>query len=136
LLGNGIQAPHVTAHHLQQADVPEAIRNNGQNSGLPFLLVDHLLRHDWHHTGDCIYTVRVFGDRFSGPVDRLEATYAGVRYALWQYWRARGNVRSTNVANYLAFAGRDKFHSTLMWPFLDTDEWLTYWRNRRASRRV
>ncbi|KAJ9110952.1 hypothetical protein QFC20_002718 [Naganishia adeliensis] len=74
LLGNGINTPRVIVHHLQQADIEEAISSHGQISGLPLLLVDHLIRHDWHHTGDCLNAVRIVGNGFRGPVERLKET--------------------------------------------------------------
>jgi hypothetical protein len=134
---NGFPHTNLTGDDIHSMEIEDAINNCGRVHGLPYLLVDHFVRHDWHAgTGDCLYTVQTPVGRHRAPAEGLEERFSGVRYAVWSYWGMRGNVRRSNIQRYITTFGLNSFYSTLMWPWLEDEIWLALWRNRRDSRRV
>jgi hypothetical protein len=137
LISNGIIDLQVTAHQLHQAEIEGAISNFGRISGQEYVLVENIIRHDWHHaSNDCLYTLSLPSGRVRGTAENLEERFAGVRYAVWQYWGNRGYVRQHNVRRYLDAFPRPSFYQTILWPFPENEEWLQLWEERRVSRRA
>lgn len=125
----------ITAHDLRDSQVTEALSNNGCLNGMPYLLAENIIRHDWHKiTGDCIYTVRMHGGPPRANATELEANYAGVPYTIWEYWGQRTRVREAHVTRYVHAFGVDGFHRAVMWFWMNEEEWLELWRQRQASR--
>jgi hypothetical protein len=134
---SGIHDANVTADDIHSMEIQDALSNHGRVHGRPYLLCDHFLRHDWNpRTHNCVYTVQTPTGRHRGSAEGLEERFSGVRYAVWSYWGARGNVRRHNIQRYVETFGLHSFYATLMWPWLDDEVWLALWRNRRDSRRV
>jgi hypothetical protein len=52
---NGFPHTNLTGDDIHSMEIEDAINNCGRVHGLPYLLVDHFVRHDWHAgTGDCL----------------------------------------------------------------------------------
>ncbi|KAJ9116277.1 hypothetical protein QFC24_006794 [Naganishia onofrii] len=51
---NGITQHQVCAHEHHRTQLDEAVLNDGRINGRPYLVVEHITRHDWHPaTGNC-----------------------------------------------------------------------------------
>lgn len=121
-------------HHHTQLEI--AVLNDGRADDKPYLVVEHIVRHDWHPvTGNCIYTVGIGGGPSRGSAETLAYHYSGVPYAVWEYWGKRTRTRQKLVTHYVDNFGTNDFYRVLMWHWLSDDRWLSLWRARRASRR-
>lgn len=101
LKGKGVSQHQVCAHQYHYTQLDEAVLNNGQVDGQPYLVVEHIVRHDWYPvTGNCICTVGIVGGPSRGSAETLSNHYSGVPYAV-------GNIGE----NVLVF---DKYWSRIM----------------------
>ncbi|KAJ9121115.1 hypothetical protein QFC24_005097 [Naganishia onofrii] len=133
---NGITQHQVCAHEHHRTQLDEAVLNDGRINGRPYLVVEHITRHDWHPaTGNCIYTVGTYGGPPRGSAETLTSHYSGVPYAIWEYWGKRTRVRPNCANTYVDNFGTNNFYRAIIWPWLDDERWLNLWRSRRASRR-
>lgn len=126
----------ISVHDLRRAEVAEALLNDGLIEGQPYLLALNVTRHDWHpKTCDCIYTVNLAGGPRRGSAETLQCYFAGVPYALWEYWGERTRMTDLHVRNYVKVFNDTHFFRAITAFWLDDKEWLAFWKSRRVSGR-
>jgi hypothetical protein len=77
LKGKGVSQHQVCAHQYHYTQLDEAVLNNGQVDGQPYLVVEHIVRHDWYPvTGNCICTVGIVGGPSRGSAETLSNHYS------------------------------------------------------------
>ncbi|KAJ9128246.1 hypothetical protein QFC24_000539 [Naganishia onofrii] len=132
----GVTQYRVCPHKYHHTQLDVAVLKDGQINGRPYMVVEHITRHDWHPvTGNCIYTVGIADGPPRRSAETLANHYWGVPYAIWEYWGKRTRVRRNRVTTYVDNFGTNDFYRVIMWHWLGDERWLHLWRSRRASRR-
>ncbi|KAJ9101276.1 hypothetical protein QFC21_003495 [Naganishia friedmannii] len=128
---NGVVLHQICAHEHHRTQLDEAVLNDGRANGRPYLVVEHITRHDRHPaTGSCIYSTI--------PSESM----AALLVVLLKRWRAvirvfrtlSGNtgVRQNRVNTYVDNFGTNDSYRTIVWHWLDDERWLNLWRSRRG----
>jgi hypothetical protein len=77
------------AHQHDMAELGTALQNDNKLGNKIYISTAHILRHDWDRRADCQYTIEISGRKHRGSGELLNHQFAGVRRAIWQYWKKR-----------------------------------------------
>jgi hypothetical protein len=102
----------------------------------PRLDVHNILGHDWQKgIHRSVYTVNVNGKNQAGTAGELQELFSGVPWVCWESWGGRTRVKSWNIERHFDVHGSFGFFRYIMWPLLETEDWLMSWRIYRTTRR-
>jgi hypothetical protein len=124
------------AHQHDMAELGIALQNNNKLGNKIYISTAQILRHDWDRRADCQCTIEISGRKHRGSGELLNHQFAGVRRAIWQYWKARPRVNPDHINAYVEAHGAHGYFRVVMWHHLPAERWIQLWRQRRISRRA